>query len=243
MMEVIPAIDLRGGRCVRLLQGDYDRETVFSDDPVEMARHWEEQGAPRLHVVDLDGAREGQPRNLSVVADICEAVGIPVQLGGGIRDELGARRALDLGVQRVIIGTAALNHAVAQALASELGESLVVGIDAKDGMVAVRGWLEATHTKAVNLARELVGLGVRWIVFTDIESDGMLKGANIAAMQEMIERVPEAHVIASGGVTTVADVRRLKEAGAAGAIIGMALYTGTLSLREALEEGSAVEES
>jgi phosphoribosylformimino-5-aminoimidazole carboxamide ribotide isomerase len=238
-MEIIPAIDLRAGRCVRLVQGDYGKETVFSDDPVEMARHWEEQGAPRLHVVDLDGAREGQPRNLSVVADICAAVAIPVQLGGGIRDELTASRALDLGVQRVIIGTAALDRAVARRLAASLGESLVAGIDARDGMVAVRGWIEATRRKATDMARDLVALGFRWIVYTDIASDGMLKGANVPAMREMIAAVPEARVIASGGVTTVEDVRRLKKAGAAGVIIGMALYTGRLSLQDALEAAAS----
>jgi phosphoribosylformimino-5-aminoimidazole carboxamide ribotide isomerase len=234
-MEIIPAIDFRAGRCVRLVQGDYRKETVFSDDPVEMARHWEEQGAPRLHIVDLDGAREGQPRNLSVVADICAAIAIPVQLGGGIRDELTARKALDLGVQRVIIGTAALDRDVARRLAASLGESLVAGIDARDGMVAVRGWVEATQTKAVDLARALVAVGFRWIVYTDIARDGTLKGANLPAMREMIKAVPEASVIASGGVTTAADVRKLKEAGAAAAIIGMALYTGRLSLNDALK--------
>jgi phosphoribosylformimino-5-aminoimidazole carboxamide ribotide isomerase len=234
-MEIIPAIDLRAGQCVRLVQGDYRKETVFSDDPVEMARHWEEQGAPRLHIVDLDGAREGQPRNLSVVADICAAIAIPVQLGGGIRDELTARKALDLGVQRVIIGTAALERDVARRLAASLGESLVAGIDARDRMVAVRGWVEATQTKATDLARDLVASGFRWIVYTDIASDGMLKGANVPAMREMINAVPDARVIASGGITTVDDVGRLKEAGAAGAVIGMALYSGRLSLKDALE--------
>ncbi|MFB3880349.1 MAG: 1-(5-phosphoribosyl)-5-[(5-phosphoribosylamino)methylideneamino]imidazole-4-carboxamide isomerase [Armatimonadota bacterium] len=234
-MEIIPAIDLRGGRCVRLLQGDYAKETVFSEDPGEMARHWEEEGAPRLHVVDLDGAREGKPANLAVIGEICEAVAIPVQLGGGIRDELTARRALDLGVQRVIIGTAALDPLKAEALAASLGDSVVAGIDAKGGMVAVRGWLEVTHTKATELARRLISAGFRWLVYTDIARDGMLQGANVPAMRAMIEAVPEAHVIASGGITTAEDVRKLKQAGAAGAIIGMALYSRRLTLKEALE--------
>jgi len=234
-MEIIPAIDLRGGRCVRLVQGDYARETVFSDDPVEVARHWEEEGAPRLHVVDLDGARDGRPANLSAISEICEAVSIPVELGGGIRDELTACRALDLGVQRVIIGTAALDPRKAERLASALGESVVAGVDAKDGLVAVRGWLETTGTKATELARQLVSLGFRWLVYTDIARDGMLRGANVPAMREMVKAVPQARVIASGGVTTVDDVRKLKEAGAAGAIIGMALYSGRLTLKEALE--------
>lgn len=233
-MEIIPAIDLRGGRCVRLRQGDYQQETIFSDDPVEMARSWVEQGATKLHVVDLDGAREGKPLNFSVVADICAAVPVPVQLGGGIRDEVAARHALDLGVQRVIIGTGALDRALVGELITELGESLAVGIDARDGMVAVRGWLETTALKAVVLARRLAGLGVKWFVYTDIASDGMLKGANVAAMREMIAAVPEASVIASGGVTTVDDIRALKAAGAAGAIVGTALYTGRLNLKDAL---------
>jgi phosphoribosylformimino-5-aminoimidazole carboxamide ribotide isomerase len=233
-MEILPAIDLRGGRCVRLLQGDYNRETVFSDNPVDMALHWEELGAPRLHVVDLDGAREGKPKNLSVVGEICEAVGIPVQLGGGIRDEASARHALDLGVERVIIGTAALNRTKAEELAASLGESLAVGIDARDGIVAVRGWVDKTNIEAVALAREMVALGIRWIIYTDIASDGMLRGANVSAMREMIAVVPKAKVIASGGVTTIEDIRRLKEAGAAGAIIGMALYSGELRLEDAL---------
>jgi phosphoribosylformimino-5-aminoimidazole carboxamide ribotide isomerase len=234
-MEIIPAIDLRGGRCVRLMQGRYDRETVFSDSPVEMARYWEELGAPRLHVVDLDGARAGKPKNLPVVAEICAAVGIPVELGGGIRDELTARRALDVGVQRVIIGTAALDHKKAEKLASELGESVVAGIDVRGGMVAVRGWLDKTDIKAVDLAREMVALGIRWIVYTDIASDGMLRGADVPAMRKLIAAVPKAKIIASGGVTTVKDVRNLRKAGAAGAIIGMALYSGALTLKDALE--------
>jgi len=235
-MEIIPAIDLRAGRCVRLVQGDYRRQTVFSDDPVATACHWEQQGAPRLHVVDLDGAREGEPHDLSVVADICGAVAIPVQLGGGIRNELAARKALDIGVQRVILGTAALDRELARGLAAALGDSLVAGIDARDGLVAVRGWLEQTATKATDLARDLVALGIRCIVYTDIASDGMLRGANVPAMRAMVAAVPEAQVIASGGVTTTDDIRNLRDAGAAGAIIGMALYTARLTLKEALQE-------
>jgi phosphoribosylformimino-5-aminoimidazole carboxamide ribotide isomerase len=234
-MEIIPAIDLRGGKCVRLRQGDYEQETVFSEDPVEMARHWVAQGATRLHVVDLDGAREGTPRNFSVVADICEAVPVPVQLGGGIRDEVTARHALDAGVQRVIVGTGALNHALLRELETELGDSLAVGIDARDNQVAVRGWLETTGLRAIDFAREVIAMGIRWIVYTDIATDGMLKGANIAAMRDMVEAVPEANIIASGGVTTVDDIAALKVAGAAGAIIGMAFYSGKLELKAALQ--------
>lgn len=233
-MEIIPAIDLRGGKCVRLVQGRYDRETVFSDDPVEMARRWEREGARRLHIVDLDGAREGQPRNLAVVEGIARAVEIPVQLGGGIRSEETARQALAAGVQRVIIGTAALERASARRMADALGEALAAGIDARDGRVAVRGWVEMSEVKAVDLAREMAGLGIRWIVFTDIGQDGMLAGPNTSALRELV-KASRASIIASGGISSAADIRAVKEAGAAGAIIGTALYTGRLSLKEALE--------
>ncbi len=235
-MEIIPAIDLRGGKCVRLLQGDYDRETVFGDDPVEMAKHWEAEGASRLHVVDLDGAREGEPRNLDTVAAIVTSVKIPVELGGGMRTVQSAKWALRIGVDRVIVGTAALNHQIAEEMAEGLGaEKIAAGIDARGGQVAVRGWLETTQIKAVDLAKELVRIGYRHIVYTDISSDGMLKGPNLPAMREMVEAVPEAQVVASGGVTTTDDIKALKEAGVTGAIIGMALYTGKLTVKQALE--------
>jgi phosphoribosylformimino-5-aminoimidazole carboxamide ribotide isomerase len=234
-MEIIPAIDLRGGKCVRLLQGDYDRQTVFSDDPPAMARHWESLGAPRLHVVDLDGAKEGAPRNLGVVRDICSALAIPVQLGGGIRDVATACQGLDAGVDRVIVGTAALDPDAAAQFVRALGDRVVAGIDARDGLVAVRGWLDTTEIRAIDLARELVALGMRSIVFTDITSDGMLTGANVPAMREMVECVPQVRIIASGGVSSVEDIRALKDAGAAAAIIGMALYTGKLKLEDALK--------
>jgi len=233
-MEIIPAIDLRGGRCVRLLQGDYERETVFSLDPPDMALHWESLGAGRLHVVDLDGAREGEPKNLSVVADICSSVKIPVQLGGGIRDVSIARKALNAGVQRVIVGTSVLEPETAAHFAKDLGDSVIAGVDARDGFVAVRGWLDTTEVRAIDLARKLVALGMRRIVFTDISTDGMLSGPNIPALREMVSAV-DASVIASGGITTIDDLLAAREAGAAGAIIGTALYTGVLNLREAIQ--------
>jgi len=233
-MEIIPAIDLRGGRCVRLLQGDYDRETVFSDDPPAMAKRWESLGAPRLHVIDLDGAREGAPRNLDVVRSICDAISIPVQLGGGIRDVETARRALDAGVDRVIVGSAALDSEVARCLVTEIGRKIVAGIDARDGLVAVRGWLDTTEVRALDLAKKLVGIGYHCIVFTDIATDGMLKGPNIPALKKMVEAV-DASVIASGGMTTIDDLRAARGAGAAGAIVGRAIYTGDLNLQKAIE--------
>ena len=234
-MEILPAIDLRGGKCVRLLQGDYAQETVFGDDPVAMARHWESLGATRLHVVDLEGAKAGHPCQLDTIAAIARGVFIPVEMGGGIRTVALAQRALDIGVERVILGSAALDRAVAVEFAAALRGRVVGGIDARDGLVAVRGWLDTTKVKAVDLARELVALGIEWIVYTDIGSDGMLQGANLAAMREMVEAVPGAKVIASGGVTTVEDLRALRAAGAAAAIVGMALYTGKLDLKDALE--------
>ncbi len=233
-MEVIPAIDLRGGRCVNLVQGDYDRETVFGDDPPAMARRWESLGAPRLHIVDLDGAREGAPRNLDAVRGICDAVSIPVQLGGGMRDVATARRAFDAGVDRVIIGTAALDLDKAGSFIAEFGDTVAAGIDARDGFVAVRGWLDTTKVRALDLAKKLAALGFGWIVFTDIQSDGMLKGTNVSALREMVESV-DASVIASGGITTIDDLRAAREAGAAGAIVGRALYTGALNLKKAIQ--------
>jgi phosphoribosylformimino-5-aminoimidazole carboxamide ribotide isomerase len=236
-MEIIPAIDIRGGKCVRLIQGDYAREIVFGDDPAAMARRWEERGATRLHVVDLDGAREGEPRNLGAVARITAAVRIPVELGGGIRTEEIARRALAAGADRVIIGTSALDPTAARGFAEALGGAMVAGIDARDGRVAVRGWLETSDVRAVDLGREMAALGVKWIVFTNIGSDGMLQGPNVAALREMVDGVG-ACIIASGGITTAEDVRAVRETGAAAAIIGRALYEGRLSLKEAMEAGA-----
>ena len=188
-----------------------------------------------MHVVDLEGAKAGESRQLDTIATIVRAVNIPVELGGGIRTVTAAKRALSIGVERVIVGTAALDCALAASFFDTLGECCVAGIDARDGQVAVRGWLDTTDVRAVDLARELVDVGARWIIYTDIATDGMLQGANVPAMREMVETVPQAKVIASGGVTTVEDIRNLKDAGAAGAIIGMALYTGKLDLQKAIE--------
>jgi phosphoribosylformimino-5-aminoimidazole carboxamide ribotide isomerase len=199
-----------------------------------MARHWEGLGAQRLHVVDLDGAREGGPRNLDVVGAICRAVEIPVELGGGMRTEEMARQALDVGVDRVILGTAALDRRVAEQMIRALGESVVAGIDARDGLVAVEGWTDTTEVRALDLARELVSLGVQWVIFTDIARDGMLEGPNVAALREMVAGV-EASIIASGGIKSIDDLIAVRDAGAAGAIIGTALYTGQLDLEKALE--------
>ena len=233
-MEVIPAIDLRGGRCVRLLQGDYARETQFSDDPVAVARRWEQAGAPRLHIVDLDGAREGGPRNLEIVADIARAVAVPLQLGGGIRSLALAEKALAAGVQRVVIGTvAALEASLAEEMIRAFGDRLIITLDTRSGLVAVRGWQEATHLKAVELARRLEVVGARRFIFTDIRRDGMLSGPNVDALRRL-RRAVSVPVIASGGIASLHHLRKIADAGAEGAIVGRALYVGELNLEEAV---------
>jgi len=232
-MEMIPAIDLKDGRCVRLLQGRFDQETVFSDDPVSIARKWVQAGAPRLHVVDLDGAKQGKPQHLPVIAEIVKAVAVPVQLGGGIREAEIVRSVIGLGIERVVIGTvAALNAEKAGRLFAEFGERVAAGIDAREGRVAIRGWQETTDQSAIELGRKLENLGAKRIIFTDITRDGMLSGPNFASIEEMVRAVG-IPIIASGGVSRLEDIQRLKEIGVEGAIVGKALYTGDLDLKAA----------
>ncbi len=234
-MELIPAIDLRWGRCVRLFQGDYTKETVFSEDPLSVAHHWQELGAPRLHVVDLDGAKEGEPVNLGVISGILALVDIPVQIGGGIRTEAVASKLLDMGADRVILGTAAVEEpAVVEALCrSAGGERVVVSVDARDGMVATRGWTEKGSVSAIDLVKRMMALGVARFVYTDISRDGTLTEPNFAAIGDVVEKTG-ARVIASGGVASVEHVRQLARTGAEAAIVGRALYTGALDLKAAL---------
>lgn len=234
--ELYPAIDLRGGRCVRLVQGRADAETVYSDDPVAVARAFAEAGARRLHVVDLDGAFEGLPRNLDVVTAIVQAVDIPVELGGGIRDMAAVDEVLRRGVQWVILGTAAVEQPelVDEACRRHPGR-ILVGIDARNGQVAVRGWVEGTAVDAVALARDMGRRGVEEIIFTDIARDGTLQGPNLEALARVAAAGPR--VIASGGVSSLDDVRALtalEAQGVVGVIIGKALYTGAVDLKEAL---------
>lgn len=236
-MEIIPAIDMMDGKCVRLVQGKFDQATVFSDDPAEMARRWVDEGATRLHLVDLNGSRLGAPQETSTIRRIRAAVQVPLQLGGGIRSLDTARQMLDIGIDRVIIGTsAAANDDLAAELFAELGERAVLGVDAKDGRVAVKGWEEITAEDAVAFARRMRSLGARRVIYTDISRDGMLKGVNIPAMRTMAESTAMP-VIASGGVSTIEDIRglaALRTIGIEGAILGKALYTGALTLRDAL---------
>jgi phosphoribosylformimino-5-aminoimidazole carboxamide ribotide isomerase len=240
-MEIIPAVDIRAGKCVRLDQGDYDRETVFGDDPVEMALRWQAAGAPRLHTVDLDGARDGKPHNEDVIVRLIRSVDVPVQVGGGMRDVAVIGRFLEAGADRVAIGTAAVKDptVLLHALGIFGGERIFVGVDARDGLVATEGWRETSSVRALDLIDQLATMGVRRIFYTDITSDGMLKGPNFAVINEVVEhaaglQVPMA-VIASGGVSSAEHIRRLKLIGVEGAIIGKALYTGTLDIQDALE--------
>jgi len=236
-MIVIPAIDIKDGKCVRLLQGNMDKATVFSDDPVAVAVRWEGKGAELIHIVDLDGSVEGGPRNRGVIEKILKSIDIPIQLGGGIRDLATIDRYISMRVSRVILGTMALEapDLVTEACQRYPGK-IVVGIDAKDGMVAVRGWTDVTGKKAVDAAREMEGLGVAAFVFTDIRRDGMQTGLNIESTEKLARSVT-VPVIASGGVNTIRDIEALQEieeCGIAGVIVGKALYAKSLRLEDAI---------
>lgn len=239
-MIVIPAIDIRGGQCVRLHQGDYDQETVYGADPVEMALKWESSGAERLHVVDLDGARDGDGINRAIIGRIVRALRIPVQTGGGLRSADDIQRMRDLGVQRCIIGTtAALEKDAAQALFERFGEALILGLDAKGGKIAVKGWRETTDQTALDFAREMVRRGARRIIYTDVSRDGTLEGPNLPAMEAMA-RAAGVPVVASGGVSRLEDIRALKaleQHGVEAVITGKALYAGAMTLEDAIEAG------
>ncbi len=237
-MLIIPAIDLRDGRCVRLVQGEPGTETVYSDEPVEMALRWEELGAPCLHVVDLDGAFTGEPQNLDVIKEMVEAVKIPIQLGGGIRSLETVEKLINIGVDKVILGTAAiLSPKLVKECVQKFGEKIMVGIDGKDGLVAIEGWETTVETRVEDLAQEIASLGVKRIVFTDTRRDGTLRGPNVEATKS-VAQVSGLKVIASGGVSNYDDLRNLKaieECGIEGIIMGKALYSGSINLQEALE--------
>ncbi len=236
-MIVIPAIDIKNGRCVRLEQGRMDRETVFSDDPAAMARQWAAQGAALIHLVDLDGAVSKAPRNRAVIAAIVQAVNVPLQLGGGIRDLATIEMYFELGVERIVIGTEAIrNPALLKDAGRRFPDRMVVGIDARNGLVAIEGWTETTGTTAIDLARRFEDCGLAAINFTDIHRDGMQTGPNIEATGQLARSVT-IPVVASGGVSTLDDIRNLKplEAdGVTGVITGKALYSGTLDLKAAM---------
>jgi phosphoribosylformimino-5-aminoimidazole carboxamide ribotide isomerase len=240
---VIPAVDVLGGRAVRLLRGDYDRVTETRGDPVELAHAWAAAGARLIHVVDLDGARAGERINGAVIERLCRAVTVPVEVGGGLRTAEAVAAVLEGGAARAVLGTAALkDRRLLREVLETWGPRIVVGIDARDGYVATEGWREASNMPATELAREVVALGVRHTIYTDIARDGALEGPNLVALRQMIEAagVP---VIASGGVGTLDDLRRLRDAGAAGAIVGRALYNGTIALPDAIAEVQHADEA
>jgi len=239
-MIVIPAIDLKEGKCVRLEQGLMDKDTVFNDNPGAQARIWEEQGARLLHIVDLDGAFAGEPKNRTAIEAIVRAVKIPTQLGGGIRDLATIEAYLDMGIDRVIIGTAAQrNPELVREACTKFPGRIVVGIDARNGMVAVQGWAEITDITAADLARKFEGFGVSAIIYTDISRDGMMQGPNIEATRALAESI-SIPVIASGGVSRIADIENLmaiESSGVTGVITGKAIYSGALDLAEAIRIG------
>ncbi|MFC2052190.1 1-(5-phosphoribosyl)-5-[(5-phosphoribosylamino)methylideneamino]imidazole-4-carboxamide isomerase [Chloroflexota bacterium] len=233
-MEIIPAIDLRGGNCVRLYQGDYDKETVFSDEPVEVALKWQSLGAPRLHVVDLDGAASGEPGNPDIIENLATAMLVPVQLGGGIRQMETIEQLLKAGIERVILGTAAVKYPeLVKEACRRFRESIIVGIDAREGWIAIQGWQKETRLEAIEFAKSMIPLGVRRFIYTDISRDGTLTEPNFPAIAELIDtiRLP---VIAAGGISSINHLRVLKKLGAEGAIVGKALYTGDINLKQAL---------
>lgn len=235
-MLILPAIDLRGGQCVRLVQGDYARETVFDDDPAAVACRWEEQGATWIHVVDLDGARAGSLVNLEALAAIRRAVGAQLEFGGGVRTLQQVETLLAAGVNRVVLGTVALEQpALVETACARFGAAIAVSLDCRDGRVAVRGWLEQGERRGVDVAREMERRGVPRLIFTDIARDGTLAGPNESSLRELLASA-SVPVIASGGVATLDHLRRLARLGVEGAIVGRALYTGEVRLAEAIAE-------
>ncbi|MEM8721855.1 MAG: 1-(5-phosphoribosyl)-5-[(5-phosphoribosylamino)methylideneamino]imidazole-4-carboxamide isomerase [Cyanobacteria bacterium P01_G01_bin.39] len=236
-MEVIPAIDLLDGKCVRLYQGDYNQASVFSENPVEIARQWAAEGATRVHVVDLDGAKAGKSVNLSVIEAIAKAVTIPVQVGGGLRDRAGVATLLNTGVSQAILGTVAVEQPeVVTELCQEFPGQIIVGIDARNGKVATKGWLETSEVIATDLAQRMAQQGAAAIIYTDIHRDGTLSGPNMPALRELAESI-DIPVIASGGVSSLTDLLSLlslEPIGVTGVIVGRAIYTGDVSLKEAV---------
>ena len=246
-MEILPAIDLRGGQCVRLRQGDYAQETVFSNDPAEMAQRWESAGASRLHLVDLDGAKAGRPVNVESIRAIVQAIKIPVELGGGLRDEASLRLMLEeVGVERAIIGTQALKQPEWFREMTRLFPSrIALGLDARNGFVATAGWLDVSQTSAIELARQFVGLDIAAVIYTNIANDGMMQGVDDATIQDMLTLAGLGlPVIASGGVTTLKDIERLtteskRQPKLIGAIVGRAIYEGTITVQDAVRIATA----
>jgi len=233
-MEIIPAVDIKGGKCVRLYQGDYNRETVFDEYPVTAALIWYSQGARWLHIVDLDGAVAGEPKNMAVVEEIIKETGLLIELGGGIRQEDVAEKLLRQGVGRIVLGTAAIeNRELVKKLCQKFGEAIAVSLDARDGTIAIRGWQKNTPVEILQLSREMADTGVSRLIYTDIKRDGTLTEPNFDMIKRLIAatNVP---VIVAGGISRLEHLQKLGELGVEGAIIGKALYTGDINLGEAI---------
>lgn len=233
-MRIYPAIDIKDGKCVRLFKGQFSDVTVYGDSPAEMAKKWEAQGGEYIHVVDLDGALRGHGVNADIIKNICSSVNVPVQTGGGIRTMEDIEAKLSCGISRVIIGTKAVSDSefVKRAI-DKYGEKIVIGIDAKDGMVAIEGWEKTSNFTAIEFAEKMVSIGVKTIVYTDIATDGTLAGPNVSAMSEMVKAV-NADIIASGGIGSLEHIKSLMPTGVEGVIVGKALYTEKVNLTEAV---------
>ena len=235
-IEIIPAVDIKGGKCVRLYQGDYNQVTQFSDDPLDVALKWQAMGASRLHIVDLDGAASGESGNMDIIQNIASAMLIPTQLGGGMRDIDTIQKILTMGIERVILGTVAVeNPELVEAACKRFNDYIIVSIDARDGFVATRGWVQETTLTTVKFAQNMANLGVRRFIYTDIIRDGTLTEPNFSAISELVHST-KLPVIAAGGVTSILHLKMLKQLGVEGAIIGKALYTGDIKLKEAITE-------
>ena len=234
-MEIIPAIDLRGGRCVRLFQGDFSKETVYSNDPVGVALRWQEEGARRIHVVDLDGTAYGELSNLPIIKEIARLVDVPVQVGGGIRSLHTAQKVLEADIERVVLGTAAVeNPHLVEELCGELGgQRVVVAVDAQEGVVATNGWQKGTSITSLELLRQMAQIGVPRFLYTDISRDGTLTHPNFQATRLLVDT--GLAILASGGISSLEHIRQLQQMGVEGIILGRALYTGDIQLREAIQ--------
>ena len=240
-MIILPAIDIQGGQCVRLYQGDFERVTIYDADPVQAAQRWQAAGARWLHVVDLDGAVAGHPVNLETIAQIRDATSLRIELGGGIRTLSHIQQVLDLGIERVILGTVAFtDRALLEEALATWGEQIAVGLDARNGLVAISGWRETTRVQAIDLAAELHAVGVQRFIYTDIARDGALQGPNLNALREMQRAVP-CSLIASGGISSLEDLRLVAALGIEGTIVGKALYTGNVDLAAAIRAMQDVE--
>jgi phosphoribosylformimino-5-aminoimidazole carboxamide ribotide isomerase len=235
-MLIIPAIDIKDGNCVRLLQGDPERETVYSRDPVEMAKRFQEAGAKLIHVVDLDGAFDGTPVNSDIVTTIARSISVPIEIGGGIRTAETVRMYAESGIRRIIVGTAILEESFLP-LIDRFRDVLVAGVDAKNSMVATHGWKKVSGVKALDVIRDIIGRGIREVIYTDIATDGMLSGPNVNAISEILAEIQHIRLIASGGISSMDDLEelsRLEESGLTGCITGKAIYDGRINLREAV---------